>query len=140
MEQLWELDTSISKKIENDTMNNDEQTNEIVSLDDFLEHNNESNDTNNDSNNPARKKKEDEFHKALNRLRNRLSTKGDDKDEIRSDTLVIVLENLDSITDLMELPFLAAYVYQNRTLSRSRDAIHSHYIIEVKIPRFKHCR
>lgn len=107
LEQLWELDTSISKKIENDTMNNDEQTNEIVSLDDFLEHNNESNDTNNDSNNPARKKKEDEFHKALNRLRNRLSTKGDDKDEIRSDTLVIVLENLDSITDLMELPFLA---------------------------------
>ncbi|CAI1618659.1 hypothetical protein SEUBUCD646_0M00760 [Saccharomyces eubayanus] len=107
LEELWELDTSISKNTEDDTTNKDQQTNEVVSLDDFLEHNNEHNDTNNDGDNPARKKKEDEFHKALNRLRNRLSTKGDDKDEIRSDTLVIVLENLDSITDLMELPFLA---------------------------------
>lgn len=107
LEQLWELDANINKAADEETMN-EETTNETISLDDFLEHDSESNDTNDImTTDPARKKKEDEFHKALSRLRTRLSAKGDDKDEIRSDTLVTVLDNLDSITDLMELPFLA---------------------------------
>ncbi|CAI4664913.1 CLN_G0040070.mRNA.1.CDS.1 [Saccharomyces cerevisiae] len=110
LEQLWELDTNINKAADRN-VTNDDINNESVSIDDFLEDDKEDNDTGRimttESNNMARKKKEDEFHKALSRLRNRISTKEDDKDDIRSDTLVTVLENLDSITDLMELPFLA---------------------------------
>ncbi|AJS62246.1 AEL_collapsed_G0041050.mRNA.1.CDS.1 [Saccharomyces cerevisiae] len=110
LEQLWELDTNINKAADRN-VTNDDINNESVSIDDFLEDDKEDNDTGRimttESNNLARKKKEDEFHKALSRLRNRISTKEDDKDDIRSDTLVTVLENLDSITDLMELPFLA---------------------------------
>ena len=107
LEQLWELDTNINKAADRN-VTNDDINNESVSIDDFLEDDKEDNDTGRimttESNNLARKRKEDEFHKAL---RNRISTKEDDKDDIRSDTLVTVLENLDSITDLMELPFLA---------------------------------
>ncbi|CAI5134727.1 ANM_HP_G0226310.mRNA.1.CDS.1 [Saccharomyces cerevisiae] len=110
LEQLWELDTNINKAADRN-VTNDDINNESVSIDDFLEDDKEDNDTGRimttESNNLARKRKEDEFHKALSRLRNRISTKEDDKDDIRSDTLVTVLENLDSITDLMELPFLA---------------------------------
>ncbi|CAI4668895.1 BAQ_1a_G0039700.mRNA.1.CDS.1 [Saccharomyces cerevisiae] len=110
LEQLWELDININKAADRN-VTNDDINNESVSIDDFLEDDKEDNDTGRimttESNNLARKKKEDEFHKALSRLRNRISTKEDDKDDIRSDTLVTVLENLDSITDLMELPFLA---------------------------------
>ncbi|CAI4620422.1 BGP_1a_G0039590.mRNA.1.CDS.1 [Saccharomyces cerevisiae] len=110
LEQLWELDTNINKAADRN-VTNDDINNESVSIDDFLEGDKEDNDTGRimttESNNLARKRKEDEFHKALSRLRNRISTKEDDKDDIRSDTLVTVLENLDSITDLMELPFLA---------------------------------
>ncbi|QHS75215.1 Golgi transport complex subunit COG8 [Saccharomyces paradoxus] len=110
LEQLWELDANINKATDESTTD-DEIINETLSIDDFLQHDNEGNDTSGiattEGDNLVRRKKEDEFHKALSRLRNRITTKEDDKDDIRSDTLVTVLENLDSITDLMELPFLA---------------------------------
>ncbi|EJS42516.1 cog8p [Saccharomyces arboricola H-6] len=109
LEQLWELDAKINKTTDEDTVN--DTTNEAFSLDDFLEHDNESIGSNDNTitegDNAARKRKKDEFHEALGRLRSRLLTKGDDKSETRSDTLVTVLENLSGITDVMELPFLA---------------------------------
>lgn len=80
-----------------------------------------------ESNNLARKRKEDDFHKALSRLRNRISTKEDDKDDIRSDTLVTVLENLDSITDLMELPFWPAHVSE-QVITR-RPSCYTHTLL-----------
>ncbi|CCF59813.1 hypothetical protein KAFR_0I00320 [Kazachstania africana CBS 2517] len=98
LEQLWELDTSSKKNNENNKNNatlTKREEEEDISIEDFLK----------DDSSKKQTTMDDEFHKALKSLRKKIF-----KEETQSGDgqigLAFVLENLTSIIDLMELPFL----------------------------------
>lgn len=85
LEQLWEID--------NDRVDTEQNGDPELSVEEFLEQNTDV------------KKQDDQFHIALKKLKERSTKEKDDHDF--SGNLTLVLENLNNVTDLMELPFLA---------------------------------
>lgn len=95
LEQLWELNNG--SKLNKNKNGKSDQDNKKSFLEDFLEQDEKAGDQDKDE--------QDEFHIALKKLRDRMSLNNDAA--TGSGSLAIVLENLKSITELMELPFLA---------------------------------
>lgn len=109
LEQLWELNSGNSEDKEAaKTASSGASVNESDSLlEEFL------NETTKDGSDASSKTKkggnteDDEFHRALQTLRQRVMTKNEMSKVNSSASLTSIFENLTSITDLMELPSLA---------------------------------
>lgn len=94
LEQLWELDENTEAKAK-ESEGSDEITEHDSAVREIF-----------DQEQHVQKKQDDQFHIALKKLKQRMSQNEANAPGSLGD-LASVLENLNSITDLMELPFLA---------------------------------
>ncbi|CAL9732029.1 conserved oligomeric Golgi complex subunit 8 [Monosporozyma unispora] len=106
LEQLWEMDP---QSIQKDASNGEEEEDEtLLSVDEILGMGNQSKSTITTTTSSQLKKdnsiSKDEFHIALDKLRQRVIKKKNQEET--QENLAFVLNNLQNITDLMELPFL----------------------------------
>lgn len=98
LEQLWEMDP---QSIENKEAEANDKDESLLSVDALLGMETES------TQNSVSTNHKDEFHIALDKLRQRVIKKKQQKNkEETQENLAFVLNNLQNITDLMELPFL----------------------------------
>lgn len=94
LDQLWELDEDVETKNKDQNTSNKNEEHDSV-LEDIL-----------DQEQSVQKRQDDQFHMALRKLKQRVS-QNEAYNSGSLGELAIVLENLNGITDLMELPFLA---------------------------------
>lgn len=103
LEQLWEMDPQNIQG--NSNISPEKKDEQLISVDELLETDDTTKmDSQSFSSSHTNNKPKDDFHIALDKLRERINKKKH-KEEMQ-ENLTFILINLQNITDLMELPFL----------------------------------